>query len=234
MYGPPPPSRPPRRIRPVPIIALVAVLFLAAIVIGIGILNSGDDYQASAVDIPPMASPTEPEQATILVPPKEAAFVKAVRAAVSAEDLADDDDLSILNTGRGLCGQYPRLENGTVDEEDILSEVSEPSLDGLIEDPPDRAGQLAVKHLCPKYLPLLKRARGGFGEGPQRVGKDVRPGTYRTTSSATDCYWERSTRGGGTIANDFVTNAPSGVTVTIGAGDGGFTSRGCGDWVRVG
>jgi hypothetical protein len=78
-----------------------------------------------------------------------------------------------------------------------------------------------------------EKAERGFGEGDMTVGEDVKPGTYRTTDSAHDCYWERSTGGGRTIANDFVTNAPKGVTVAIYASDGGFKSDNCGDWIRV-
>ena len=40
---------------------------------------------------------------------------------------------------------------------------------------------MTVEHLCPKYLPVLKHAKGGFAEGPHDVGKDVKPGAYRTT-----------------------------------------------------
>ncbi|MDB4873001.1 MAG: hypothetical protein JWL97_4005 [Gemmatimonadales bacterium] len=65
-----------------------------------------------------------------------------------------------------------------------------------------------MKYPCPKYLPILRKARRGFTEGPLTFGKDVKPGTYRTTGPAHDCYWERSTGGGHTIANDMVTNAP--------------------------
>jgi hypothetical protein len=115
----------------------------------------------------------------------------------------------------------------------ITGQGEPPTLESLIEDPPSRFGKLATKMLCPKYLPMLRKAEGGFGEGDMTVGKDVKPGTYRTTDSAHDCYWERSTGGGRTIANDFVTNAPKGVTVTIYGSDGGFKSDNCGDWIRV-
>jgi hypothetical protein len=47
-----------------------------------------------------------------------------------------------------------------------------------------------------------------------------------------DCYWERSTDNGKTIANDFILNAQKGVGVTIFASAGGFKSEGCDLWVR--
>jgi hypothetical protein len=46
-----------------------------------------------------------------------------------------------------------------------------------------------------------------------------------------DCYWERTSPGGDIIDNDFVTHATAGVTVTIKATDGTFTSDGCGAWL---
>ena len=91
--------------------------------------------------------------------------------------------------------------------------------------------------LCPKAPhAAAMRARGSgavFDDGTYVVGTEVKPGTYRTGPGVRDCYWERTTDGGGTIANDFVTFAPKGVTVTIRKSDGGFTSTDCGVWKRV-
>lgn len=219
-----------------------AAITLAVLLLGVGgyvalVSMAGEEAKPSASANPssaPSADATVPGQTT-LVPQKEVAFIRAVRATVPEDELVDSDDLSILNTGRGVCGLYPRAETGEVNEDDYsMTDLGDPSsVDGFIENRPDRATQLAVKHLCPKYLPVLKRAKGGFGEGPLTVGKDVKPGTYKTTSRVTNCYWERSTRSGQRLANDFITNAPGGVTVTIAATDGGFTTQGCGDWVRV-
>lgn len=96
----------------------------------------------------------------------------------------------------------------------------------------------AVKYLCPRYVTALKAALRGFDDGNYSVGKSrgdllvVRPGTYRTMPGTRDCFWERSTKSGQTIANDFVTNAPDSVTVTTRSSDGGFSSDGCGAWLR--
>ncbi|MER7213218.1 hypothetical protein ABT340_39660 [Streptosporangium sp. NPDC000239] len=89
----------------------------------------------------------------------------------------------------------------------------------------------ATRYLCPKYLPAWRAATRGFTEGDKEIGVDIKPGVYRTVDrKVKDCYWERTTKGGDTIANRFVNFAPSGVTVTIAPTDGGFTSRGCGNW----
>lgn len=77
-----------------------------------------------------------------------------------------------------------------------------------------------------------------FGNGTYVVGKDVEPGTYqvqvpRGANGVHDCYWERTTPQGGTIANDFVTFAPQGPIVTVYTGEG-FVSERCGTWSKVG
>lgn len=91
--------------------------------------------------------------------------------------------------------------------------------------------------ICPKapHAAQMRLVLAGdvFLDGSNSVGSDIKAGTYRTEPGVHDCYWERTTDGGGTIANDFVTFAPKGVTVTIRKSDGGFTSTDCGVWKRV-
>lgn len=90
--------------------------------------------------------------------------------------------------------------------------------------------------LCPKapHAETINDWATGraFNDGEYAVGSEVVPGTYKT-GRVTDCYWERSTRNGDIIANNYITNAPGGATVTIRKSDGGFTSRGCGEWRRA-
>lgn len=92
--------------------------------------------------------------------------------------------------------------------------------------------------LCPEQAHYLEEAkqgnftpvqRTGFGNGKYLVGDDIQPGTYTTTGRVSECYWERSDSQGNIIANNFVSIAPS-ITVTVDAGDAGFTSQGCGMW----
>lgn len=64
-----------------------------------------------------------------------------------------------------------------------------------------------------------------------------RQAQYRCTAPEgkliTDGYWERTSTAGDIIENNFVTSARE-VTVTIGAGDGQFTSTRMGTWRPVG
>jgi hypothetical protein len=72
------------------------------------------------------------------------------------------------------------------------------------------------------------------GNGTFLVGKDVKPGTYRTTGPKTggSCYWQRSGDASGTniIAND---NLSGPGVVDIRSGDVSFKSERCADWTLV-
>ncbi|MGW7048502.1 hypothetical protein ACWGDT_38750 [Streptomyces avermitilis] len=73
------------------------------------------------------------------------------------------------------------------------------------------------------------------GDGDFEVGKDVKPGTYRTTGNTDDlCYWERAKDASGEadslIANDNVSGTSY---VTVKATDKLFKSSGCKDWEAV-
>jgi hypothetical protein len=70
-----------------------------------------------------------------------------------------------------------------------------------------------------------------FGGGVQIVGVDIDPGTYRTRSPSSSCYWERVSGFGGTL-DEVIANAIGDgyYTVTIAATDAGFNSEGCGIW----
>lgn len=103
-----------------------------------------------------------------------------------------------------------------------------------------------VPILCPDQQPLIDEALSGnavmetFIDGQYIVGggynptgpRLVAPGTY-TTGLVSDCYWERSDSQGNIIDNNLV-SISQGVTVTIAASDGAFTSRGCGPWTLAG
>ncbi|MFJ3516272.1 hypothetical protein [Streptomyces sp. NPDC090131] len=73
------------------------------------------------------------------------------------------------------------------------------------------------------------------GSGTFEVGKDVPPGTYRSTGNGgVGCYWERSKDSSGELdsilANDNVTGTSY---VTVAATDKIFKSGGCKDWEAV-
>ncbi|WP_427018602.1 PASTA domain-containing protein [Pseudarthrobacter sp. P1] len=75
-------------------------------------------------------------------------------------------------------------------------------------------------------------------DGTYVVGTAIQAGTYQVqvpagANGVHDCYWERTTTQGGTIANDFISFAPQGPVVTIFEGEG-FVSTRCGTWSRIG
>lgn len=72
-----------------------------------------------------------------------------------------------------------------------------------------------------------------FSDGSYRVGVDIAPGTYRSSGTGSDCYWQRLSNftGSGNILANYLSNSPT--TVTILPGDAGFESRRCGTWTKV-
>lgn len=72
-----------------------------------------------------------------------------------------------------------------------------------------------------------------FADGSYRVGVDIAPGTYRSSATATGCYWKRMSNFTGVddIIANYLSNSPT--TVTILASDTGFQTRGCGTWSKT-
>ncbi|MFJ6833299.1 hypothetical protein [Streptomyces sp. NPDC091209] len=73
------------------------------------------------------------------------------------------------------------------------------------------------------------------GDGDFRVGRDIEPGTYRTTGGTDgSCHWERAADTGhgldSPIANGGITGT---AVVTISAKDTFFHTSGCGDWKKT-
>jgi hypothetical protein len=81
----------------------------------------------------------------------------------------------------------------------------------------------------------VTRTTQEFGEGTYIVGTDLEPGTW-TAESGDNCYWARLSGFGGTEAEIIQQGlAAEGVrpTVTITDTDSGFSSNGCGTWLRA-
>lgn len=70
-----------------------------------------------------------------------------------------------------------------------------------------------------------------FGDGTYQVGKDIKPGTYRTRTGSPNCYYARLKGFSGSL-NDVLANnnTDNPAIVTILPGDKGFTSENCGTW----
>src|SRR6266487_1920953 len=71
-----------------------------------------------------------------------------------------------------------------------------------------------------------------FGDGTFVVGKDIKPGTYKSGGQQ-GCYYARLSGFGGTV-DDIISNAntDTAAIVTISASDKGFQSDSCGTWTR--
>lgn len=70
-----------------------------------------------------------------------------------------------------------------------------------------------------------------FTDGTFQVGKDIKPGTYRTRNASPGCYYARL-KGFGSAVDDIIANnnAENVAIVTILASDKGFQSTNCGTW----
>lgn len=86
------------------------------------------------------------------------------------------------------------------------------------------------------FLPYMDKPVGSivsFDEGQKVIGSDVTPGTYRTRTTSSGCYWARLSGFGGTsseiVANHYG-NGPA--IVRIAASDKGFESSRCGTWTN--
>jgi hypothetical protein len=74
--------------------------------------------------------------------------------------------------------------------------------------------------------------RGTFEDGTYRVGKDIRPGTYRSHGGS-GCYWARLRSFSGSLNAILANENESGpAIVTIKRTDRGFETQGCGNWTR--
>lgn len=162
----------------------------------------------------PVPTPSE-DEATEPTEPVAPSYSKVEQKYLDREAADDDDQDDVLADGRKDCRKIGDHERGYSRNRYLV----------------DHNFKSAVNYLCTQYKRDLKASDRAIYEGNYEVGDDVKAGTYRTEPGAEDCYWERQTGGGRIIANDFVTHAPKGVTVTIYSSDGGFSTRGCGPWI---
>jgi hypothetical protein len=72
-----------------------------------------------------------------------------------------------------------------------------------------------------------------FGDGTHVVGKDIQPGTYRTRTGSSGCYYSRLSGFSGELS-EIITNENTDypAVIAIGATDKGFKSSRCGKWTQ--
>lgn len=88
---------------------------------------------------------------------------------------------------------------------------------------------------CGTWTKFVPSPTTSMGQGTYKVGDEIQPGLWRTTTANT-CYWARLSAFGGTLDDLIGNELPSGSTalVEIAATDVGFKSTRCGTWTRVG
>lgn len=82
--------------------------------------------------------------------------------------------------------------------------------------------------------PITSSLTSPFGEGKFIVGVDVAPGTWRSSATGAGCYWARLSGFSGTFSDIIANNFSDSIEViTVGPGDIGFESSGCGTWTKI-
>lgn len=106
------------------------------------------------------------------------------------------------------------------------------ALDAEREQLEQQAAEIAAREAAVAGAEQAAAARQIPGSGTYRVGIDIEPGTYVSTSGGS-CYWARLSGLGGTlsdvIANDNVTGQ---AVVTVSPSDAAFETSRCGTWER--
>lgn len=128
-----------------------------------------------------------------------------------------------------------RFDDGPPDIEDTFTMLIDNCAQNPQEGYGDMLGAQATLLMCPESPfadQIAEFSEGNLivGDGTHIVGKDISPGTFVTTDSVGDCYWERVDGNGGTLANDFITFAPNGAKVTVKKSDGALVTENCYSW----
>ena len=224
----------------------VAAAFAAVVAVG-ALAGCGSAQSAAAPTSSPSSmstpAPTETESIDEIwarneARAKELAEAEGTQARTAAPQLTVDE------------AAYVKAQGSDSDPETVLSmaredcqstrdagKAGEARARYIIESVSSAIDDAAVKYVCKDLAKDYELSKRGFNDGAYEVvsgtPKDpwtIKAGTYRSEKRISDCYWERSTSGGTTVANDFVANAPSGVTVRVRAGEG-FKAEGCGTWL---
>ncbi|MFG3577227.1 hypothetical protein [Micromonospora chersina] len=188
-------------------------------------VNGDDSYSTDGLQLPPEGTLTMTRVADYVQSSGSDFEVYANHEVINPMDyvhhLAMDDDSLVQLTIRGFCPEMAATWTK------LRPEVRE-----AVQEEAARNAELAAAEYDRTH-PVSRFADGAYTVGT-RPGM-ILPGRYRLKGAVVNCYWERSTKNGATIANDFVTNAPSGISVTVRTGEG-FTSEGCAEgrrWERV-
>lgn len=133
--------------------------------------------------------------------------------------------------GASLC-YWARLSNFSGSLDSILAN----SIGGgreIVELKPSDVGFKSTR--CGTWSRFNPSPTTTMVEGTYKVGEEIQPGLWRT-STANTCYWARLSGFSGDLGDLISNELPSGSTalVEILATDVGFRSSRCGTWTRVG
>jgi len=122
--------------------------------------------------------------------------------------------------------------------ESTVTETVTESASGTGAAPADPAGEESARGEASAQEASREPAAEVPGDGTFVVGKEIRPGTYRTDgpedSVIPNCYWARLSGTSGEF-DDIITNGNTDgpATVTVSASDKAFLTSGCKTWKRA-
>ncbi|MEV4113677.1 hypothetical protein [Nonomuraea sp. NPDC049695] len=206
MYGPPPPEYPRATSSP-PIIVLVAGLAaLLGFLLGV-FVGFGASSETSS-------SSEEPD----------------ARVTVTVEDSPPVDPEATSSTGSSPSQTDQTLPGQTLPDQPQPGQTQPgPSQPGQ-----PQPGQTGAPSAGTSSGPAVNPAVNPASVRTLIVGKDIQPGTYRTTgplAGGAMCYWARLRSATGDIAATGMPKGPA--SVTIEATDKAFVSGGCAEWIKA-
>lgn len=160
-------------------------------------------------------------------------------AVVELASDARDQDLTI----EGLTDDLGEAEAKVAITDDRESELDtrEAELDKRLTDLDARGTaldtrdkELGKREVAVGIAEATKKANS-FDSGTYVVGKDIKPGTYKTSGSSDMCYWERLRGLSGGFGDIIANGLPTGqALITISSSDVAFKTQGCETWTKVG
>jgi hypothetical protein len=211
--------------------AVAACVAVAVVLVGGCSSGGGDDAKAKSTRAASTDAVTSEEVPEDTEPAYPAGPEGDIDRKADEEGWVYDDSLyaSASEYVQDMCDSLPVSAKDGASRPQWLAEG------GYLADDGEAILKFGVPKLCPKWSKTVKQAASGryerwLGTGefevkakpapydPESDVQEIGPGTYQAKGEFSECYWERTSRSGDIIANQFVTQARV-LTVTLRVGE---------------
>ena len=186
--------------------------------VGIGVLGLIIGNATGGGEAPPVPPAPAAKTVTITAP---------VLPAVTSVKPASAEEQAAIDAKNQAADEKSAAAQPAIDAKNQQADARTAALD-------KREAAVAAREKTVGGAEATARSNTIPGDGSFLVGKDIKPGTYRTTGpkSGDSCYWQRSgdPSGQNIIANDNI-SGPS--VVDIRSSDVAFKSSRCANWTLV-